>query len=193
MDSQRWERIQTLFHDAADLPAPEQQAFLKAACGDDQGLLSEVSGMLEEDARGACLLSRDLAHVAQETLDSTTTSFAGNKEFGPYHIQKPLGEGGMGVVYLAERRDLGSRVAIKILRDAWLSPSRRERTVIVPSWSVPRTRSSMAWAALTTRFKTTWLSSPRVSTMASAARQARCAWSGCWSGAPHMAISSSPM
>ena len=28
----------------------------------------------------------------------------------------------MGVVYLAERDDLGSLAAIKILRDAWLSP-----------------------------------------------------------------------
>ena len=35
----------------------------------------------------------------------------------------------MGVVYLAERTDLGSLVAIKILRDAWLSPARRERSV----------------------------------------------------------------
>ncbi len=33
----------------------------------------------------------------------------------------------MGVVYLAERTDLGSLVAIKVLRDAWLSPARRER------------------------------------------------------------------
>src|SRR2546427_1165150 len=33
----------------------------------------------------------------------------------------------MGVVYLAEREDLGSIAAIKILRDAWLSPDRRER------------------------------------------------------------------
>src|SRR5437899_12228390 len=38
-----------------------------------------------------------------------------------------LGQGGMGVVYLAEREDLGSVAAIKILRDAWLSPDRRER------------------------------------------------------------------
>ena len=33
----------------------------------------------------------------------------------------------MGVVYLAEREDLGSLVAIKLLRDAWMSPARRER------------------------------------------------------------------
>src|SRR5262245_5799649 len=33
----------------------------------------------------------------------------------------------MGIVYLAERPDLGSIVAIKILRDGWLSPARRRR------------------------------------------------------------------
>src|SRR5260370_17628119 len=33
----------------------------------------------------------------------------------------------MGVVYLAERTDLGTQVAVKVLRDAWLSPPRRER------------------------------------------------------------------
>ncbi len=47
--------------------------------------------------------------------------------FGPYRIIDVLGEGGMGVVYLAERDDLGSVAALKILRDAWLSPARRER------------------------------------------------------------------
>ena len=47
--------------------------------------------------------------------------------FGPYRIVELLGEGGMGVVYLAQRPDLGTYAAIKILRDAWLSPSRRER------------------------------------------------------------------
>ncbi len=34
------------------------------------------------------------------------------------------------MVYLAERKDLGSHVAIKLLRDAWLSPARRERFAI---------------------------------------------------------------
>ena len=48
-------------------------------------------------------------------------------DFGPYRITRLLGEGGMGVVYLARRDDLDSVAAIKILRDAWLSPARRER------------------------------------------------------------------
>jgi serine/threonine protein kinase len=38
-----------------------------------------------------------------------------------------LGEGGMGVVYLVERTDVGGHAALKLLRDAWLSPARRER------------------------------------------------------------------
>jgi serine/threonine protein kinase/tetratricopeptide (TPR) repeat protein len=127
MDSARWERIQSLFHDVADLPEPEQRTFLKAACGDDQALMAQVLALVEEDARGSSLLDRDLAHVAQQVLDEAAPATLPFKEFGPYRIKQALGEGGMGVVYLAERTDLGSLVAIKILRDAWLSPARRER------------------------------------------------------------------
>jgi serine/threonine protein kinase/tetratricopeptide (TPR) repeat protein len=126
MDSARWERIQILFHEAADLAEPEQRAFLKTACSDD-GLMADVLALLEEDARGTSLLDRDLAHVAHDVLDEAAPVSLLFKEFGPYRIKEALGEGGMGVVYLAERIDLGSLVAIKLLRDAWLSPARRER------------------------------------------------------------------
>jgi eukaryotic-like serine/threonine-protein kinase len=126
MDSTRWERIQALFHEVADLPEPEQRAFLKNVCGDD-GLMAEVLALVEEDARGSSLLDRDLAHVAHQVLDEAIPASLPFKEFGPYRIKEALGEGGMGVVYLAERVDLGSLVAIKLLRDAWLSPARRER------------------------------------------------------------------
>jgi serine/threonine-protein kinase len=46
---------------------------------------------------------------------------------GPYKVVRLLGEGGMGVVYLVEREDVGGRSALKLLRDAWVSPSRRAR------------------------------------------------------------------
>jgi serine/threonine-protein kinase len=125
MNSARWERMQSLFHDAADLPASEREPFLRTRAGDDLELLAEVLALLEEDGRGTSLLDRDVAHLAHQLLDEGgSPPFT---EFGPYRILRVLGEGGMGVVYLAERGDLGSLAAIKILRDAWLSPARRER------------------------------------------------------------------
>ena len=127
MDSARWHRMQTLFHEAAELPERQRQTFLKDACQDDDGLMADVLAMLEADSRGASLLDRDVTNLAHRIVgDGTSPSFA-SKDFGPYRVVRVLGEGGMGVVYLAERDDLGSLVAIKILRDAWLSPARRER------------------------------------------------------------------
>ena len=125
MDSARWQRIQSVFHDAADLPRSEQGTFVKAACEDDDQLALEVLAMLQEDAENDSLLDRGIANVAKRTLAAPDSLVS--REFGPYRILKLLGEGGMGAVYLAERKDLSAQVAIKVLRDAWLTPARRER------------------------------------------------------------------
>src|SRR5262245_10235965 len=126
MDSARWNRVQSLFHDVADRPATERRARLDASCADDPTLVDDVLALLDEDGRTS-LLDRDVSVIARDVvLPPLTTSFAPDR-FHPYRLRHPLGEGGMGVVYLAERTDLGSVVAIKILRDGWLSPARRER------------------------------------------------------------------
>src|SRR5277367_1394854 len=130
MDSSRWQKVQSLFHEAAELPESERRNFLESKCADDAGLINEVVMLLQEDSRGGSLLDRDIAHVAHDVLHDPTAESQPFKEFGPYRIIKMLGEGGMGVVYLAEREDLGSQVAIKILRDAWLSPARRARFAV---------------------------------------------------------------
>ena len=126
MDSARWQKIQALFHQATEFPEAEQRIFLENQCAGDPALVSEIMILLEEDARGASMLDGDIAQVAHHILNEPSAASPPFKEFGPYRIQRALGEGGMGVVYLAERADLGSQVAIKILRDAWLSPARRE-------------------------------------------------------------------
>ncbi len=127
MNAARWEQIQALFHEVADLPDPAQRASLEAQCAEDPTLMTEVLSLLEQDARGDSLLDRDAAHVAAEVLDEGIPPALLDQTFGPYRLKEALGQGGMGVVYLAEREDLGSVAAIKILRDAWLSPDRRER------------------------------------------------------------------
>jgi tetratricopeptide (TPR) repeat protein/predicted Ser/Thr protein kinase len=126
IDTARWDRIQAVFHAAADLPAAAQAAFLRERCGGDRELLESVTAMLEEDARSGSLLDHDVARVAEQVLGGTHSNLPPDR-FGPYRLREVLGEGGMGVVYLAGRDDLGSVAAIKILRDAWLSPERRER------------------------------------------------------------------
>src|ERR1044071_8221879 len=51
-----------------------------------------------------------------QTID-TAGAAAGDDDFGRYHIVRPLGEGGMGTVYLAEQLDpIRRRVALKVVK-----------------------------------------------------------------------------
>ncbi|MGQ0647432.1 MAG: tetratricopeptide repeat protein [Gemmatimonadaceae bacterium] len=126
MNTERWERIQDLFHRTVDLPEDERTRVLDAECAGDTVLLEEVRALLHGDAGVETLLDKDVSHVAHAMLNADTVALPSDS-FGPYRLTRSLGEGGMGVVYLALRADLGSVAAIKILRDAWLSPARRER------------------------------------------------------------------
>src|SRR5262245_17734963 len=127
MDSKRWERMQSVFHEAADLPAETRTDFLKAACAGDEALYADVAAMLDRDAGRSSMLDRDVADMAGHIIsEGIPDAFAG-QAFGPYRLTRFLGEGGMGIVCLGVRDDLQSVAAIKILRDAWVSPARRER------------------------------------------------------------------
>ncbi|HEY4099512.1 MAG TPA: serine/threonine-protein kinase [Gemmatimonadales bacterium] len=125
MDAARWARVQALFHEALSLPAPEREAFLDAQSGGDRSLVDEVTALLQEDAREDLLLDRGVGAIAGEMIGRRDVDPP--DAVGPYRIVRLLGEGGMGVVYLARRDDLDTFAAIKFLRDAWLSPARRER------------------------------------------------------------------
>jgi eukaryotic-like serine/threonine-protein kinase len=125
MDSARWKRIRNLFDEAVEFAEPERLPYLQKAADGDAALVDEVLAMLEEDDRSS-LLDKNVAQVAGELIDESAPEIL-NKEFGPYRVLRLIGEGGMGLVYEAERTDLGSKVAIKVLRDAWLSPARRAR------------------------------------------------------------------
>ena len=122
-DAARWHRVTELFHAAADLSPDEQREFLRSRSGGDESLVSEVEALLLEDRTPDSLLDRPLPEVARPLLGPEALE----AHVGPYRVVRLLGEGGMGVVYLVERADLGSRAALKLLRDAWLSPSRRLR------------------------------------------------------------------
>jgi serine/threonine-protein kinase len=117
MDGAEWERAQAVFHRALEMSEGERAAYVAGACEGE--VRAAVLGMLEEDGRKDSVLDGELGGLAAGVLGG------GVPELGPYRVREVLGEGGMGIVYLAEREDLGSLVAVKLLRDAWMSPARR--------------------------------------------------------------------
>jgi len=126
MDQARWDQVQSVFHQASHLDEPERSAFLASACAGDADLLGEVRAMLAADAGIPSIFDRSIDEIAAQILETPGGSIA-EQQFGPYRLTRLLGEGGMGVVWLAERLDAGNLVAIKFLPHAGLSPSRRER------------------------------------------------------------------
>jgi serine/threonine-protein kinase len=126
VDPARWEQLQVIFHRVVDLRPEERRAALDATCANDDDLRMELERLLEEDARPSTFLDRDIRDLAEDVLGEPSAQ-PPSSAFGRYRIIEKIGEGGMGIVYLAERTDVGQRVAIKVLRDAWVSPERRER------------------------------------------------------------------
>jgi eukaryotic-like serine/threonine-protein kinase len=119
MSPEEYGRLQELFHSLADLNPQERAARIESLEISSE-MRAELESLLAEDA-----LESPLDQPAANRLESAG-GFA-PRQLGPYTLQRLLGEGGMGVVYLGQREDLSSVAAIKILRDAWLSPARRER------------------------------------------------------------------
>ncbi len=82
--------------------------------------------MIEAERRSASILDCGLPEVADRLVGAARAAID-IQEVGVYRLIRFIGEGGMGVVYLAERKDAGNQVAIKFLLHAGLSPARRER------------------------------------------------------------------
>jgi len=127
MDQEYWAKLQAIFHRASDLPPTERFAYVREQCQGDDRMRAEVEAMPSEDARGESLLDHGLADAAG-TLSEDPVADLPPDAFGPYRIERIVGQGGMGVVYLAERENFGGMVAIKLLMGGTLSPSRRKRS-----------------------------------------------------------------
>ena len=117
-----WRRIKTIAADALERPAGERGSFVAAQCGGDEPLTSEVLSIVR---------ASELAHTYLEAPAGLTMGGAASPgtRIGRWHLVRPLGEGGMASVYLAERTDSGfsHRAALKVVRGGFADVLLRQR------------------------------------------------------------------
>lgn len=136
MDTDRWAKVESLFHAALDLPAADRLNFVRDACAGDDELRHEVESLLEQDATAPGVIDRPAWQGAESLL--TLSAPAADRGGGPFaagqlvisrfRIERVIASGGMGVVYLATDLKLNEPRALKAARvgfHAYLSPEAR--------------------------------------------------------------------
>jgi WD40 repeat protein len=119
MSDPRRERVEELFHEAADLPPGERATFLDAACGDDAGLRAEVEKLLRHDD------ADDDASLGSPAVGLRAALGAAPlpDRVGGFRVVRKIGDGGMGTVYEAEQENPRRRVAVKVIRAGLATPA----------------------------------------------------------------------
>src|SRR6185503_4302723 len=125
VDAPTYQTIKRLYLEARGLDRQERQSFLDERCAGHAALRAEVEGLLSHEETLGEFLAQPARSEALPMEEPTPVSHP--ERIGAYRIQRPLGFGGMGVVYLAEQDSPRRAVALKLLRLDSASPRQLER------------------------------------------------------------------
>jgi eukaryotic-like serine/threonine-protein kinase len=111
------QREQEIFEQALELGSLEEQhAFVRGACGEDQELREGVEALLGAYVSGQGFIPTRLT-TAGTVADESTPREGPGTVVGRYKLLQQIGEGGCGVVYMAEQEEpVRRRVALKVIK-----------------------------------------------------------------------------
>jgi eukaryotic-like serine/threonine-protein kinase len=119
--AEQWSRVKEIVGAALEEEPGVRAAFLDRVCSENESLRCEVDSLL-----AAYSQADDL--TAHDWVISLTNAVATGKAIGPYRLEKELGSGGMGQVWLAAQTQPVQRwVALKLIRAGFYDSSVAQR------------------------------------------------------------------
>jgi len=110
------QREEAIFEAALQLTADERVAFLDKACAGDADLRRQVVSLLDALGRAGGFMTQP-ATVARTARSSLPPAEKPGDRIGRYKLLEQIGEGGCGVVYVAEQTEpVRRRVALKVIK-----------------------------------------------------------------------------
>ena len=123
MTPERWAQIRQIFDGALERPEVDRAAYLRVVCARDDELRREVESLLPSHDSAGDFLDKPAASFRPMTQTMISSGidipeYPPGYRVGAYELQKCIGRGGMGSVWLATRSDneFKKQVAIKLVK-----------------------------------------------------------------------------
>ncbi len=136
MNPENWQKIKAIFYPALELPEGERLYFVKEKCGDDAELFEEIKMLIASSEQNETFIEKPAFAMNELVVAKEKRDLIG-QEIGAYKIEKEIGRGGMGAVYLAKRADkeFEKQVAVKLIKrgfdtDEIIKRFRNERQIL---------------------------------------------------------------
>jgi serine/threonine protein kinase/Tol biopolymer transport system component len=129
MTPERWQRVESLVRAALERPAAERNDFLTEGCAGDEELRRKAESLLSFRVRAEAedFAGGALGEAANGSPNTTRAETLAGHMLGQYRVEREIGRGGMGEVYLARDTRLDRPVALKLLPPFLTSDADRVR------------------------------------------------------------------